>query len=171
MTVKLTREITGNYATGTGRRAATTREIMMQESFSSQGEAIEFRKFKESTRPSIGLELHRGGVRILRFAVIRFNLDFFDLKIEDHDSQKEGDENCNEAFPPILLSAPVSLYEISIGCWGLVFKHHNLVPVSRMTSGRNSCSYLRVFYKSLCKKPPIFWFSKIFKFRFNKVSR
>ena len=124
MTVKLTREITGNYATGTGRRAATTREIMMQESFSSQGEAIEFRKFKESTRPSIGIsrelypkrtELHRGGVRILRFAVIRFNFDFLDLKIVDHDSQKEGDENCNEAFPPILLSAPVSLYEVSIG--------------------------------------------------------
>ena len=38
----------------------------MHESFSFQGEPIGFRQFKESTRPSIGIELHRGGVRILR---------------------------------------------------------------------------------------------------------
>ena len=70
---------------------------MIHESFSSQGESIKFRQYKESARTSIGIELNRGGVRILRFAVIRFNVDFFDLKIVDHDSQKEGDENCNEA--------------------------------------------------------------------------
>ena len=68
--------------------------------------------------------------QINRLAVIRFNFDFFDLKIVDHDSQNEGDEKCNEAFPSILHSAPVSLYEVFIGCWGLVFEHHDLVPVS-----------------------------------------